>query len=136
VIGESDKPGYWFFRFDEDHRMFRVVSIGVALLVMAIGCRQAPAPSAPSYAKYDLHGGRYFIEIEDTQGGSSLDFNSSGKGNVVQEERYTLTWGKSHRLQIENGALTIDGADRGKLQPGDRVVIKPSGDILINGTER
>ena len=55
---------------------------------------------------------------------------------VVTEELYDFSWGKSHRLQIDNGKLTIDDVDRGQLQPGDRIVVKSSGEILINGTKR
>lgn len=114
--------------------MGRVRSVCVLLCLLATGCGQSFPP--PSYAKYDLGGGRYFVEIENTEGGSSLRLQSSGEGTVVTEELYDFSWGKSHRLQIDNGKLTFDGVDRGQLQPGDQIVVKSSGEILVNGTKR
>jgi len=96
-------------------------------------CQQSPTRS---FAKYDLGGGRYYVEIEDTQGGTSLKFNSHSEGKVVTQEQYDLSWGKSHRLQIDDGKLTINGGDLGKLQPGDRIIAKVNGDILVNGAKR
>ena len=113
--------------------MFRAIPICVVLSSLVSGCNQSPSSS---FAKYDLGGGRYFVEIENTEGGAWLKFHSSSEGMVVTEELYDFSWGKSHRLQIDNGKLTIDDVDRGQLQPGDRIVVKSSGEILINGTER
>jgi hypothetical protein len=114
--------------------MGRVISVCVFLFFLATGCGQSTSP--PSYAKYDLGGGRYFVEIENTDGGSSLKFHSRGEGKFVTEEVYDFSWGKSHHLRIDNGKLTIDGADGGKLQPGDQIVVKSSGETFVNGTKR
>ncbi len=114
--------------------MGRVKSVSLFLCLLATGC--GPSTSLPSYAKYDLDGGRYFVEIENTQGGASLHSNSRGEGKVVTEEFYDFSWGKSHHLRIENGKLTIDGADGGELKPGDRIVVKSSGETFVNGTKR
>ncbi len=113
--------------------MFRAVPLCVLLTLLALGCGRS---TASSFAKYDIGGGRYFVEIENTDGGSALNFKSSGEGNAVTGERYDLSWGNAHRLQIENGKLTVDGVDYGKLEPGDRITFKASGEMLVNGTKR
>lgn len=114
--------------------MDRMRSVCVFLCFLATGCGQSTPP--PSYAKYDLGGGRYFVEIENTEGGASLKFNSHGEGAVVTEESYDFSWGKSHHLRIDNGKLTIDGADGGLLQPGDKIVVNLLGETFVNGTKR
>jgi hypothetical protein len=94
------------------------------------------SPSPRSYAKYDLAGGRYFLDCEDTGDGSSLKFQSTSEGTVVTKELYEFSWGGRHQLRIEDGKLTVDGTERGTLQPGDRITIKASGDLLVNGSKR
>ena len=113
--------------------MFHSRIAGAILCLLLSSCHQS---SLKSFAKYDLGGGRYYVEIEDTQGGTSLKFDSHSEGKVVMEEQYDLSWGKSHQLRIENGKLAIDGVDFGGLQPGDRIIAKVNGDILVNGAKR
>ena len=113
--------------------MFRTIAICVFLALLVTGCNQSP-PS--SFAKYNLHGGRYSVEIENTGGGTSLKFSSSSEGMIVTEELYELSWGNSHRLEIDNGKLTVDAVDLGELKPGDQIVVKSSGEIFINGTKQ
>ena len=103
--------------------------------VLFAGCGVG-SPSAGTYAKYDLAGGRYFLDCEDTGGGSSLKFASTSEGMVVTKELYVFSWGDTHQLRIEDGKLTVDGADRGTLQPGDRITIRASGELLVNGSQR
>jgi hypothetical protein len=120
--------------------MSRLFCFELLLTLTSLGCQQQASPPATSFAKYDLDGGRYVVEIQDTEGGSSLDFQSKGQGSaqgeVVKQERYNLSWGKSRRLQIENGVLSVDGANLGELKPGDRIVVSKSGKTLVNGAER
>jgi hypothetical protein len=114
--------------------MIRISVIGAILCLLAVGCDR---PSSQSFAKFNLDGGRYFVEIENTEGGTSSIFQSTGEGTNVIEERYDIFWGSSHRLQIENGNLNVNGVDRGRLQPGDRIVIvEGSDEVLVNGTKR
>lgn len=47
--------------------MIRTLSMSVALSVLVAGCGR---PSSPSFAKYDLNGGRYFVDIENTVNGT------------------------------------------------------------------
>jgi hypothetical protein len=105
-------------------------------LFAGCGGGSAPSPSPRTFAKHDLAGGRYFIDCEDTGGGSSLKFKSTGEGMVVTKELFEFSWGGTHQLVIEDGKLTVDGKDRGPLQPGDRITIKESGDLLVNGSNR
>lgn len=113
--------------------MFQYRIACAALCLLLSSCDPSPHQS---FAKYDLGGGRYYIEIEDTQGGVSLKFHSKSEGEVVTGERYDLSWGKSHQLRIDDGKLTVNGVDSGTLQPGDRIVAKVNGDILVNGAKR
>jgi hypothetical protein len=115
--------------------MIRHVFVSSMICVLLAGCGSGSAPTR-SYAKYELSGGRYFIDCEDTGDGSSLSFNSTSDGTVVTRELYEFSWGGKHQLRIEDGKLTVDGTDRGTLQPGDRITIKASGDLLVNGTMR
>lgn len=103
-------------------------------VLVSLGCQ--PQPVAPSYAKYDVGGGRYYVEIEDTGNGSSLKFHSHSEGDMVTQEHYEVTWGAGRRLVIENGELTVDGEPRGALQPQDRIVINQAGELLVNGSPR
>lgn len=113
--------------------MLRALAVGVSLALFVAGCGQ---PSPTSFARYELDGGRYLIEIDNTGSGSTLNFHSRGEGTTVTDEKYDLTWDNSRRLQIVNGALTIDGIERGTLQHGDRIHINSSGEVLVNGTTR
>jgi hypothetical protein len=122
------------FGINERIEMIRISVIGAILCLLAVGCDR---PSSQSFAKFNLDGGRYFVEIENTEGGTSSIFQSTGEGTNVIEERYDISWGSSHRLQIENGNLNVNGVDRGRLQPGDRIVIvEGSDEVLVNGTKR
>ncbi len=114
--------------------MHRVLAYFIVCMLLA-GCG-AGSPPARTYAKYDLAGGRYFLDCEDTGSGSSLKFTSTSEGTVVTRELYEFSWGDTHRLRIEDGKLTVDGADRGTLAPGDRLTITASGDLLVNGGPR
>jgi hypothetical protein len=115
--------------------MIRDVLFSFVVCLLFVGCGGGSSSSG-SYAKYDLAGGRYFIDCEDTGDGSSLSFKSTNEGEVVTRELYEFSWGGTHQLRIEDGKLTIDGKSRGTLQPGDRITIKASGDILVNGGQR
>ena len=107
----------------------------VTLLLLLAGC--APNASAPSsYAKYTIGGDRYFLEVEKTEGGSSLTFNSKSSGTKVDEEHYDLSWGKDKSLKIDNGQLQVNGINYGAIDPGAKIVIKADGKLLINGEER
>ena len=118
--------------------MIRHVLASSVVFGLLAGCSggSSPSPSSRAYANHDLAGGRYFIDCEDTGGGSSLKFKSTSEGMVVTKELYDFSWGGTHQLQIEDGKLTVDGTDRGALQPGDRITIKASGDFLVNGSKR
>ncbi|HVK15930.1 MAG TPA: hypothetical protein VM533_03215 [Fimbriiglobus sp.] len=76
------------------------------------------------------------MECEDTGGWSSLSFRSAGEGKGVTGEVCDFAWGGSRRLRIEDGKLTVEGADRGTLQPGDRITITADGQVLVNGSSR
>jgi hypothetical protein len=115
--------------------MIRHLLLSAIVAMLFAGCGGG-SPTPPSYAKYDLGGGRYFIDCEDTGGGSSLRFDSASEGDVVTKELYELSWGGSHQLRIEDGKLTVDGTERGTLQPGDRITIKANGEIFVNGGQR
>lgn len=115
--------------------MIRHVFFYSVVCLLFAGCGGGSPPSR-SYAKHDLAGGRYFIDCEDTGDGSSLSFNSTSEGTVVTKELYEFSWGGTHQLRVEDGKLTIDGTDRGTLEPGDRITIKASGDVLVNGGKR
>ena len=115
--------------------MMRHVLVSAVICALISGCGGGSPPSR-SYAKHDLAGGRYRIDCEDTGDGSSLSFSSTSEGTVVTKELYEFSWGGTHRLRIEDGKLTVDGTGRGTLQPGDRITIKASGDILVNGGKR
>lgn len=114
--------------------MHRALAFFIVCVLFA-GC-DVGSPPARTYARHDLAGGRYFLDCEDTGGGSSLKFTSTSDGMVVTKELYEFSWGDTHRLRIEDGKLTVDGADRGSLAPGDRITITASGDLLVNGSLR
>ena len=106
----------------------------VTLLLLA-GC--APKTSAPaSYVRYTIGENRYFLEVENTQGSSSLTFNSKSSGTKVDEEHYDLSWGKGQSLKIDNGKLQVNGINYGEISPGAKIVVKGDGKLLINGEER
>ena len=107
---------------------------GLTAVLLLAGC--APSNTAPpSYVKHTL-GDRYYVEVENTQGGSSLTFNSKGSGTKVDDEHYELTWGSDKSLKIDNGQLQVDSIKYGKVEPKDRIVIQADGKVLINGSER
>jgi len=118
--------------------MTRRAVVFTVLCFLSVGCGRVTPPAAPprTFAKHDLNGGRYVIECEDTGGGSSLSFRSASDGKGVTGEVYDFAWGGSRRLRIEDGKLTVDGADRGTLQPGDRITITVDGQVLVNGSNR
>jgi hypothetical protein len=60
----------------------------------------------------------------------------TSKGKDVTKELYDFSWGDTHQLRIEDGKMTVDGTERGLLQPGDRIKITATGAILVNGTRR
>lgn len=115
--------------------MIRHVLVYSVVCVLLAGCGGGSPPSR-SYANYDLAGGRYFIDCEDTGVGSSLKFKSTSEGTAVTKELYEFSWGGTHQLRIEDGKLTVDGTERGMLEPGDRITIKASGQLLVNGSKR
>lgn len=116
--------------------MIRHLLVCSVACVLLVGCGQGTGPTAHSYAKYDLAGGRYFIDCEDTGGGSSLAFSSASEGSTVTRELYKFSWAGTHELRIEDAQLTVDGRDQGTLQPGDRITIKASGELLVNGSRQ
>ena len=118
--------------------MIRLVVACCVLCFLFVGCgRVSPPPQRPrTFAKHDLDGGRYFIECEDTGSGSSLSFRTTSEGMNVTGETYDFSWGDTRRLRIEEGRLTVDGAERGQLEPGDRITITAAGEILVNGSKR
>lgn len=99
-------------------------------LACILGCGPTSAPKG--YVKHTLGDNRYFVEVDDTAGNSSLTFNSEGEGTKVVEEHYVLTWGRSNSLKIDNGELQINSIKYGKLKPGDRIVVKADYTVLIN----
>ncbi len=114
--------------------MYRVLICGVLLALLGAGCDRPALPPA-TYARHNLANGRYFIDCENTGSGSSLDFSSSSEGGEVKTELYKFEWAKSNQLQIKDGQLSINGADYGAIEPGTRITIQPSGDILLNGSK-
>jgi hypothetical protein len=115
--------------------MIRRVLAYSVICFLLVGCgRGSPPPHA--FAKHALNEGRYFLDCEDTGGGSSLSFRSTTEGQVVKEELYDFAWGGTHQLRIEDGNLIVDGTERGTLQPGDRLTITAAGEVLVNGRKR
>lgn len=116
-------------------RRMALAFLGVCtVLGLAAGCDR---PSGGSFVNLDLGGGRYYLDVPDTGGGSSLRCNSQGEGTKVVSERYDFSWARGARaLSIVDGKLSVDGSDRGTLQPGDRITVTPAGDVLVNGKKR
>jgi hypothetical protein len=98
-----------------------------ALLLIA-GCR----PGATNTSTGVYADGRYTIEVE---GNHSINSHTTddGAGNV--EELVELTCGAT-AMKIVNGKLTVNGADRGTLQPKDRIRVTSDGKVYVNGVER
>jgi hypothetical protein len=113
-------------------RTIRSLLLTTGLCLFAFGCQ----PAATPFAKYDLGDGRYNVEIEDTGGNSSMNFESHSEGTDVIAERFNVSWGAAQQLVIENGKLSMNGEDRGTLEPGDQIVINKAGELRVNGQQR
>jgi hypothetical protein len=59
--------------------------------------------------------------------------SDDGAGKVEEVLDYEIG---PHRIKVVNGALTLDGKDRGKLEPGDKVRFTADGKLYVNGVER
>ena len=62
----------------EEWEMLRAVPVYVVMYPLAIGCDRQPPPTV---ASYDFNGGRYYVEIEDTGGNTSLNSHFQGRRN-------------------------------------------------------
>jgi hypothetical protein len=107
-------------------RVFQTVILGLC----ALGCG---APPAGSFVKYNFGGGRYFVEIDDTQGGSSLTSDSKGEGTKTVAERHEIVWGEGRLILIVDGVLSVDGVVQGPLDRGARIKVTSAGDVFVNG---
>lgn len=108
----------------------------LVLLLLLVGCGPSSSPQQSTFVKHTVGGNRYFIEVENTNGGSSLSFNSKSSGTKVDEEHYELTWGLNKSLKIDNGQLQVNGTNYGEVKQGDKIVVKEDGKLLINGAEK
>jgi hypothetical protein len=109
--------------------------LALVMLLLLVGCAPSSSPKQSTYVKHTLGDNRYFIEVENTQGASSLTFQSSGKGTTVDNEHYELTWGLNKSLKIDNGKLQVNGVNYGEVKPGARIVVNEDGKLLIDGKE-
>ena len=83
----------------------------VAMLLVWGGCNSKTGPGAmgPAWSKYDLGGGRYFVEIEATHPfNSSIDFRFRDAGDTKLEEYVNLSVGEKTRLRIEDGQAACE----------------------------
>ena len=105
---------------------YRLCTLLILMSIMACflaGCRQhsTPAvvpndPSAPVTAP-----ATYSFEVRTDSG--SMQQSASGNAD--------LTIGKT-RLQVQNGAFTVNGRSHGRLRDGDKVLIHADGQVLVN----
>src|SRR4051812_10563909 len=81
------------------------------------GCGKKPAPTpaeAPPPAIYSL-------EVRSETGSSQAGLPAKAD----------VTLGV-FRVQVENGQLTVNGKNYGKLQPGDKVLVEKDGEVVVN----
>lgn len=102
------------------------------------GCWRAGPAGAPAgtsvYTKAVFD--KYQFEAEHPNGAnvvSSASVSKDGAGNV--EEKFEHRVGNVH-LTLLNGRLTLNGADRGTVSPGDRIRLTADGRLLVNDQER
>jgi hypothetical protein len=112
--------------------MYRHFIATFILVVLTAGCRQQALTPVPRTLSHD----RYHLEIETTEAfnlSTHQDHRKAGAETVADVAEYQ--WG-GNTLKIDRGALTLNGRDRGLLQPGDRVLVKLNGEVYVNGQQR
>ena len=98
--------------------------------IVAFACRPAP----PNWARYDI-GGMYHFEIERVGNfDTSVKFEFKSEGAEQREFVEIVSDGKT--IRIENGKLSVNGKDAGRVQKKDRIMIKRDGAVLVNGKKR
>jgi hypothetical protein len=112
----------------------RVTTVGVGVvLVTCAGCHQPAAPvereTTMDFAGYHFT----FAHPEGTVFKTEGHRNDDGAGHV--DEDITASCG-AQVLHVVNGALTLNGADRGTVKPGDSIKLTAAGKLWVNGQPR
>jgi len=105
----------------------------------------AVASESPHFHKVDPHHARL------TMGGVEIDIEEPGGTGTSASSQIGRTWGRGFHVRHEatvgdvdiavggeDGRLTlsVDGADYGRVRPGDRVRITASREVTVNGQPR
>jgi predicted small lipoprotein YifL len=101
--------------------LLRMLLIVLFIASALAGCGQKPPPQAIE-APPDI----YSLEVR-SESGSSSTAGLPAKADV--------TLG-GFRVQVENGQMTVNGKNYGKLQPDDKVLIEKDGQVLVNANVR
>src|SRR5262245_16120954 len=103
----------------------RTLLILLATASPLIGCRQSslpPSPPNPAAATPSSEPpANYSFDVR----GESGSIQKSVSGNV------DLTIGNAH-LQVQDGALTVNGKPHGRIKDGDAVLVQADGQVLVN----
>ena len=112
-------------------------SLFILTIVAALGCGGSTTVVLKGgNVSYFIDNGGYFVQIDDTGKGSKLNTKSVGEGTITTRARHEIEWGDERSMVIEDGALTIDGKDRGRIERGARIHVLANGDVLVNDAKR
>jgi hypothetical protein len=115
--------------------------MSVLLCTLSIGCQgcnvaTTPTPATPLSHQHQW--GDYVIEYE-TMPGTDYSFHANfvDDANGKQAAVVDLTTdSNSQQLRFANSKVSLNGADIGPAQKGDRVKLATDGKVSVNGTER
>ena len=113
--------------------MRKVTPFAVAV-ALAIGCnRPAPGPQIPA-ADVSYQGYHFVLEApESKEFKTEGQRRDDGRGHVTED--ITVTCG-TKVVRIVDGKLTLNGADRGAVKPGDTIKVDAAARVWVNQQPR
>lgn len=114
--------------------MRALTSLALVAFLLAAGCnRPAPAPELKT-ATSPFQGYTFVVEYPD---GTPPKFEGrrtdDGAGDVAED--ITVTCGE-RVLRIVDGNLTLNGAGRGAVKPGETIALTSAGKVTVNQQPR
>lgn len=105
-------------------------SLAVAVVLSSFGCSKAAVEQVATYEACGYH-----IELRSADyRDRSIESRCTGSGDARTDDVTVKL--DARTLRIVNGALSLDGRERGTVEPGDKILLHGDGTLTVNGAAR